>query len=50
MSFKRAGLRPERSPTHCDLLRSGSYGVPFASAWRDRGEKKEFGADSMPSP
>ena len=28
-----------RSP---DLRRSGSYSVPFASAWRDRRENEEF--------
>jgi len=30
-----------------DLRLCGSSAVPSASAWRDRGEKEEFGADSI---
>jgi hypothetical protein len=32
---------PARSPTQPDLRRSGSYSVPSASAWRERGVNEE---------
>ena len=43
-SFKRAGPNPERSPIRSGLERPGSYNVPFASAWRDRGHPLERAA------
>ena len=46
-SFKRAGPNP--SVHTYDLTWSVRVlnSVPFASTWRDRGEKKEFGADHV---
>jgi hypothetical protein len=36
--IRRLDPSAARRPKHPDLRRSGSYSVPFASAWRDRGD------------
>jgi hypothetical protein len=48
--IRRLDPSAERRPKHPDLRRSGSYSVPFASAWRERGGTVEFDRDSTPSP
>lgn len=45
-----SGPNIEHSPTLPDQERCGSYSVPFASAWRERGVVVESKGDSTTAP